>query len=87
MKVVVAITAASGAIYARQLLNALIVSDEVERVAVIYSANARAVVAHEGEAMPCSAKTSRICSSANAVFPFTLGLPLIRRTFMKITSS
>ncbi|MBQ2027286.1 MAG: 3-octaprenyl-4-hydroxybenzoate carboxy-lyase, partial [Alistipes sp.] len=45
MKVVVAITAASGAIYARQLLNALIASDEVERVAVIYSANARAVVA------------------------------------------
>ena len=56
MKVVVAITAASGAIYARQLLDALIASDEVERVAVIYSANARAVVAHEGEAMPCSAK-------------------------------
>ena len=56
MKVVVAITAASGAIYARQLLNALIVSDEVERVAVIYSANARAVVAHEGEKMPQSAK-------------------------------
>ena len=56
MKVVVAITAASGAIYARQLLNALVESREVERVAVIYSANARAVVAHEGETMPCSDK-------------------------------
>lgn len=56
MKVVVAITAASGAIYARQLLNALVESREVERVAVIYSANARAVVAHEGEAMPNSEK-------------------------------
>ena len=52
MKVVVAITAASGAIYARQLLEALVASDEVERIAVIYSANARAVVAHEGETMP-----------------------------------
>ena len=56
MKIVVAVTAASGAIYARQLLNALVESREVERVAVIYSANARAVVAHEGEAMPCSDK-------------------------------
>jgi 4-hydroxy-3-polyprenylbenzoate decarboxylase len=56
MKVVVAITAASGAIYARQLLAALVASDEVERVALIYSANARAVVAHEGEKMPEDAK-------------------------------
>ena len=56
MKVVVAITAASGAIYARQLLEMLIESAEVERIAVIYSTNARAVVAHEGEKMPCSDK-------------------------------
>lgn len=56
MKVVVAITAASGAIYARQLLEALVSSSEVERVAVIYSANARAVVAHEGVTMPESDK-------------------------------
>ena len=56
MKIVVAITAASGAIYARQLLTLLVESKEVERIAVIYSANARAVVAHEGETMPVSAK-------------------------------
>lgn len=56
MRVVVAITAASGAIYARQLLSSLIESGEVERIAVVYSANARAVVAHEGETMPCSDK-------------------------------
>ena len=56
MKVVVAITAASGAIYARQLLKALVESAEVERIAVIYSTNARAVVAHEGETMPSSPK-------------------------------
>lgn len=56
MKVVVAITAASGAIYARQLLMALVESAEVEHIAVIYSTNARAVVAHEGETMPVSAK-------------------------------
>lgn len=56
MKVVVAITAASGAIYARQLLATLVESSEVERIAVIYSANARAVVAHEGEIIPRSEK-------------------------------
>ena len=56
MKVVVAITAASGALYARQLLTSLVESCEVERIAVIYSANARAVVAHEGEKMPNSEK-------------------------------
>lgn len=56
MKVVVAITAASGAIYARQLLTLLVESAEVERIALIYSANARAVVAHEGEKMPESEK-------------------------------
>lgn len=56
MKIIVAITAASGAIYARQLLEKLSTSEEVERVAVIYSSNARAVVAHEGERMPQSPK-------------------------------
>ena len=56
MKIVVAITAASGAIYARQLLAELIDSNEVERVALIYSTNARAVAAHEGETMPHSPK-------------------------------
>ena len=56
MKIVVAITAASGAIYARQLLTSLVESSEVERIAVIYSTNARAEVAHEGETMPLSPK-------------------------------
>lgn len=56
MNVVVAITAASGSIYARQLLEALVASREVERVAVIYSTNGRAVAAHEGVTMPESAK-------------------------------
>ena len=56
MKIVVAITAASGAIYARQLLAELIDSNEVERIALIYSTNARSVAAHEGEKMPQSPK-------------------------------
>ena len=56
MKVVVAVTAASGAIYARQLLEQLIGCKDVERIAIIYSANAEAVVATEGVALPESEK-------------------------------
>jgi 4-hydroxy-3-polyprenylbenzoate decarboxylase len=56
MKIVVAITAASGAIYARQLLEKLVANSAVERVALIYSSNARAVVEHEGVVMPLSPK-------------------------------
>ena len=56
MKVVVAVTAASGAIYARQLLEQLIGCEDVERIALIYSANAEAVVATEGVILPESEK-------------------------------
>lgn len=56
MKVVVAITAASGAIYARQLLDTLIELQEVERIALVFSTNARRVVEYEGVALPHSSK-------------------------------
>lgn len=56
MRVILAITAASGAIYARQLLDLLIASDEVERVALIMSENAPKVMQHEGERLPLSPK-------------------------------
>ncbi|MFR9603225.1 MAG: UbiX family flavin prenyltransferase [Rikenellaceae bacterium] len=49
MKLIVAITAASGAIYARQLVDHAIADSNVESVAVIYSSSAREVVAYEGE--------------------------------------
>ena len=58
----VAITAASGAIYARQLIERLVVDERVERIALIYSANARAVVSHEGVEIPSSPK---ICEYDN----------------------
>ena len=56
MNIVVAITAASGAIYARQLLETLIVSPEVERIALVYSTNARKVAEYEGVTIPTSEK-------------------------------
>ena len=56
MKVIVAITAASGAIYSRLVLEHLIRSSQVERIALIMSDNAAAVVEHEGESLPSSEK-------------------------------
>ena len=52
MRVVVAVTAASGAIYARQCVELLLASDAVERIALIYSHEAEAVAEMEGVTMP-----------------------------------
>lgn len=52
MKIIVAITAASGAIYARQCLELLLRSPEVERIALIFSTHAKAVAESEGVTIP-----------------------------------
>ena len=59
MKIIVAITAASGAIYARQLLECLISSAQVEQIALIHSTNAEAVAQVEGVTLPESSKIIR----------------------------
>lgn len=52
MKVIVAITGASGAIYARKTLEQLIASPEVEQIALILSEQATKVVPYEGVTLP-----------------------------------
>lgn len=52
MKVIVAITGASGSIYARLTIEALLQAPQVEQVALIYSDTAREVVDFEGEKIP-----------------------------------
>lgn len=52
MKVIVAITGASGSIYARLTIEALLRAHEVEQIALIYSDTARAVVEFEREVIP-----------------------------------
>lgn len=59
MKVIVAITGASGAIYARQTLQQLIATDEVEQIALVVSEKGEQVVQYEGEALPSSKKIVR----------------------------
>lgn len=55
-RVVVAITGASGAIYARLLLERLAASPEVEHIALIYSTTALQTAVFEGEHMPSDPK-------------------------------
>lgn len=52
MKIVVAVTAASGAIYARLTIEALLGCSEVEHIALIYSTHAAEVAEYEGVRMP-----------------------------------
>ena len=56
MNVIVAITGASGAIYARQVLNLLIDNKEVANIALVLSDHARDVVEAEGVTLPKSEK-------------------------------
>lgn len=58
-RVIVAITGASGAIYARQLLERLVALEEVERIALIVSHSGAQVVEHEGVTLPDSPKIAR----------------------------
>ncbi|MDR2885948.1 MAG: hypothetical protein LBU95_04110, partial [Rikenellaceae bacterium] len=59
LRVVVAVTGASGAIYARQLLERFAALDTVERVALIMSRNGQAVAEFEGQTMPAAPKITR----------------------------
>ena len=52
MRVIVAITGASGSIYARLTIEALLRAPEVEDIALIFSDTAREVVAFEGVEIP-----------------------------------
>lgn len=56
MKIVVAITAASGALYARLTLERLLSSSEVSEIALVYSPHAREVMAHERVVLPEDAR-------------------------------
>lgn len=54
MKIIVAVTGASGAIYARRTLEHLLESEQVERIALILSDMAKLVIEHEREVLPTS---------------------------------
>lgn len=57
--IIVAITGASGAIYARQCLDSLIAHPNVERIALILSSHAADVIRAEGITLPQSERITR----------------------------
>lgn len=59
MKIIVAITGASGAIYTRRTLEHLLESEQVERIALIMSDTAKQVIEHEGVTLPVSERIER----------------------------
>ena len=63
MKIIVAITGASGAIYARQVLEVLVAHPDVERVALILSDHAEDVMRAEGVGLPASERIERYDNS------------------------
>ncbi len=58
-RIIVAVTGASGAVYARLLLERLCASRQVERIALIVSRNGEAVAAYEGQTLPMHDKITR----------------------------
>ncbi|MCH5330950.1 MAG: UbiX family flavin prenyltransferase [Alistipes sp.] len=72
MKIVVGITGASGAIYARLVLECLLACPDVEYIYLVYSDTAREVVAFEGETMPEDARIG-VLDNADLFAPIASG--------------
>ncbi len=74
MKIIVAISGASGSIYARQLIDALINSEKVSQIAVIMSQNGQMVYRHEmGEEFKPSSPKLTIYKNDDFMAPFASG--------------
>lgn len=88
MNVTVAVTGASGSIYARLLVESLLAQKEVERITVIRSDNGREVMAFEGVEMPSDGRITEVrngdfynhtvsgssCDEAMVVVPCSVGM-------------
>lgn len=72
MNIVVAVTAASGVIYAAQVLELLIADESVERIALVCSNNSGGVAQHEGITLPQSPKIERF-DNTNLYAPIASG--------------
>jgi len=72
MKIIAAVTGASGAVYARRCLEILCEAPQVERIALIVSRRAAEVLEYEGETLPVSPKIVR-CDNDDMFSPVASG--------------
>ena len=72
MKIIAAVTGASGAVYARRCLEILCEAPQVERIALIVSDRAAEVMEYEGERLPDSPKIVR-CDNDDMFSPAASG--------------
>ncbi len=59
-RIIIGVTGASGSIYARLLMEHLLRSDEVGELAVVMSANGKAVTEYEGQVLPSAEDDLRV---------------------------
>ena len=73
MKIILAITGASGSIYGRMVIERLIASPQVERIAMIVSRCGSEVIIHEEEAMPCGEEKLEVFDGDDMFAPVASG--------------
>ena len=69
LRIIVAVSGASGSVYARRLLDALVASDEVAEVALIFSSHAFAVAEQEGDCLEVDSPKVRIYDNDDMFAP------------------
>lgn len=73
MKIVVAISGASGSIYARRLIDKLTESSEVEKIGLVFSIQAKRIWLEEAGELPKSEKKIKIYDNNDYDAPFASG--------------
>lgn len=69
LRIIVAVSGASGSIYARRLLDALVASAEVAEVALIFSSHALAVAEQEGISLEVDSSKVRVYDNGDMFAP------------------
>lgn len=69
LRIIVAVSGASGSVYARRLLDALVASDEVAEVALIFSSHALAVAEQEGVCLEVDSPKVRVYDNGDMFAP------------------
>lgn len=72
-KIIIAVTGASGTIYARLLIEALLRTEQTQEIALIVSKNAHSVMEYEGETIPISDRRITLYDNSDLFAPVASG--------------